>query len=321
MRRAFYVGKLFGFNCMDLKPLQAAVFGNATLDVLCYTVDDVPRNDSITFERPAVTPGGCGSNVAIGLCALGIPTALVARIGADDAGGLAQRYWEKVGLEQSFIRRVPGISTGVSVGLIDSSRQPRFVHTPGANAGLTVDDLDLETLSRRGVKALMVAGFFVLPGLLDGRLPEKLFKAKQLGMLVVLDVVHSPRMNHPEILWPCLTHLDVFLCNEMEARLMTQLKTPEEYSHFFLEKGARAAVIKLGADGCWLESESIREHIPAKPVEVVDTTGAGDAFAAGLVSGLLNGVDLVEACRRANAAGARIVGSEGAVGGWNLIKD
>ena len=65
--------------------MDAVVFGNVTLDTLCYPVDDVPRHQSIPFDRAIVAPGGCGSNTAIGLCALGVPTALVARIGTDDA--------------------------------------------------------------------------------------------------------------------------------------------------------------------------------------------------------------------------------------------
>ena len=65
--------------------MEAVVFGNITLDVICKPVDDVPRHDSLGFEEVVVAPGGCGYNVAIGLCALGVSTALVGRTGNDDA--------------------------------------------------------------------------------------------------------------------------------------------------------------------------------------------------------------------------------------------
>ena len=128
--------------------MEAIVFGNATLDVLCYPVGDVPRYESLPFERAVVAPGGCGSNVAVGLCALGVPTALIARIGTDGAAFLVERYWARIGLDMCFIRRLADRSTAVSVGLVDGDAQPRFVHTPGANAALTADDLDVPALAR-----------------------------------------------------------------------------------------------------------------------------------------------------------------------------
>ena len=108
--------------------MEAVVFGNVTLDALCHPVDDVPRHESISFEQVIVAPGGCGSNVAIGLCALGVDTALVTCIGTDDAAFLVERYWGRVGLDTHFVRRLADVPTAVSVGLVDSDAQPRFVH-------------------------------------------------------------------------------------------------------------------------------------------------------------------------------------------------
>jgi sugar/nucleoside kinase (ribokinase family) len=73
--------------------LDALVFGNVTLDVICYPVNEVPRTESIAFDDVMVSPGGCGSNTAIGLAALGVPTGIVGRTGDDDAADLLFRYW------------------------------------------------------------------------------------------------------------------------------------------------------------------------------------------------------------------------------------
>ena len=70
--------------------MEAVVMGNVTIDVLCFWIDEVPRYESIAFERSVVSPGGCGSNVAIGLCALGISAALIGRIGVDPAANLVK---------------------------------------------------------------------------------------------------------------------------------------------------------------------------------------------------------------------------------------
>ncbi|MBN1891030.1 MAG: carbohydrate kinase family protein [Thermoflexales bacterium] len=301
--------------------MDATVFGNVTLDILCHPVDDVPRHESIRFEQASIGPGGCGSNVAIGLCALGVPTALVARMAVCDAAALIERYWEQVGLDQRFVRRVPGAQMAVSVGLVDSTAQPRFIHTPGANAGLTVDDLDVAALAAEGTRALHVGGFFVLPGVLDGQLAGRLAAARERGMLTSLDVVRCPAMNEPASLWPCMPHLDIFLCNAPEAQRISGESEPPAAARALRSRGAQAVIVKLGAEGCWLDTVSlaggeIRQRIPAPAVQTVDTTGAGDAFAAGLVAALLRGQDIENACQAANQAGARAVGKLGAVAGW-----
>lgn len=298
--------------------MLVVVFGNVTLDVLCYPVEDVPRHQSIAFERSVVSPGGCGSNVAIGLGALGVPTALVACMGADVPARLLDQYWQRWGIECQFVRQVEGQSTGVSVGLVDRESQPRFIHTPGANRLLTAEDLNVDAFVAAGAKFLHIAGYFVLPGILDERLGAALERARERGLVTSLDVVQSPRMNQPEILWTCLPHLDYFLCNQREAATITGMADFKEAAVSLRQRGARTVIIKLGQAGCWVDGEAWQGEVPGYPVQVVDTTGAGDAFAAGLLAGLASGGDLRTACEAANRAGARIVGALGTVSGWEV---
>ena len=201
--------------------MDAVVFGNVTLDTLCYPVDDVPRHQSIPFDRAIVAPGGCGSNTAIGLCALGVPTALVARVGTDDAASLVEQYWERVGLDTRFVRRVPDVQTAVSVGLVDSDAQPRFIHTPGANTTLTADHLDVRALASEGSRFLHVGGFLVMPGVSGEGLAKRLAEARASGMLTSLDVAVSRNRSKPADVWPCLPHVDFFFCNTREACFLT----------------------------------------------------------------------------------------------------
>jgi sugar/nucleoside kinase (ribokinase family) len=133
-----------------------------------------------------------------------------------------------------------------------------------------------------------------------------------------LDVVHSPRMEHPDPLWTCLPHLDVFLCNQREAATITGLEDYRAAAGVLRQRGARAVIVKLGQEGCWVDKESGQEHVPGVPAQVVDTTGAGDAFAAGLLAALASGADLVTACQAGNRAGALIVGALGTVTGWDV---
>ncbi len=295
---------------------KAAVFGNVTLDIICQTVNDVPRHESIAFERALISPGGCASNVALGLAHLGVDVALIARLGDGDAAALVRTHWEKANIDLTHLKVVEGDSTGVSVGLVDKDRQPRFVHTPGANAHLSVDTLPGEWLVKSGSRFLHVAGYFVLPGLLTPHLAEPLAQARSAGMATSLDVVTSPAMDDPSPLWPCLPHLDYFLCNRHEAQRITGESDPHAAAQSLRERGAHTVIVKLGANGCWAENAQIAERIPTPQVNVVDTTGAGDAFAAGLISALLHGEDLPSACRAGNRAGAKVVQSLGAVEVW-----
>jgi sugar/nucleoside kinase (ribokinase family) len=303
--------------------LKAAVFGNVTLDVLCYPVDDVPRDHSISFERSVVSPGGCGSNVAIGLRALDVSTLLIARMGEDLAGEIDARIWSDWGIDCRFVKKDAQLTTGISIGLIDRTFQPRFVHTSGANAKLSADDLDVHSLAANEVGWLHIAGFFVLPGLLDGRLGPALKSAAELGMRISLDVVESPRMRDASHLWPCLSFLDIFLCNQQEAKILTGEADPYRAAAILHSYGAGTVIIKGGDQGCWLSNRSVpaeamtQSRIPAFDVPVVDTTGAGDAFAAGLIASILRGKNLPDACLAANQAGARVVTALGAVSGWS----
>jgi ribokinase len=299
--------------------MEAIVFGNITLDVICKPVDDVPRHDSLAFDDVVVAPGGCGSNVAIGLCALGISSALVGRTGKDDASYLVNRYWRKIGLDSRYVRRLRGLPTGTSVGLIDRDCQPRFVHTSGANKALNPSALRIEEYVDEGARSLHIGGFFVLPGLMQGNLNEKLEQAHKKGIFTSLDVVRSIRMADTSLLWACMPHLDVFLCNLTEASRLTGENNPELAARILRSKGAGAVIVKLGEMGCLLSSSECTAQIAGvQPARVIDTTGAGDAFAAGFIAARLRGKDIQEACQAANRAGSRAVEYLGAVSTWFL---
>ncbi len=297
--------------------MDAIVFGNVTLDIICYPVNDVPRRDSLSFDEVAVTPGGCASNTAIGLAALGVPTGLIAHTGDDDTADMLYRYWERQGINIQFVQRAAG-NTGVSIGLVNDDFQPRFVHTPGANRGLTAASINPQAIAAAGGRFFHIAGFFVLPNLLAA-VAEKLAELRTLGITTSLDVVFTSRMDDPNLraaLWSALPHVDYFMCNDYEAFRLVDERDPVRAARAFKDRGARGVIIKLGENGCWLAADSISRQIPAPKVDVVDTTGAGDAFAAGFVAALSRGADSVEACSSGNQAGSRICTRLGAVEAW-----
>jgi len=298
--------------------MDAIVFGNVTLDIICYPVNEVPRYESIAFEDVTVSPGGCGSNTAFGLASLGIPTGIVARTGDDDAADLLFRYWQRIGVDPRFVSRTPGVPTGTSVGLIDDHFQPRFIHTSGANRGLTAEVLDPAAYATQGVRYFHIAGFFVLPNLFR-QVADKLGQLQKLGITTSLDVVFNVRMDDPKLrdsLWASIPHLDYFMANDHEATRLTGESEPQKAAAAIRARGACNVIIKLGAEGCYASGDDFTGIVPATKVNVVDTTGAGDAFSAGLIAGLAQGLKLHDACRTGNQAGAKICTRLGAITAW-----
>lgn len=296
--------------------MDAIVVGNITLDILCYPVDNVPRHDSLSFDQVYVGPGGCGSNVAIGLSALGVNTGLVGWVGDDESAKLLRNFWDIYHLDQRYIKQKSSTQTGVSVGLIDTDYEPRFIHTSGANMQLTPQDIDVGNFLMNGVRWLHVAGYFVLPGLLDENFAFVMQQTREAGIKTSLDVVNSPRMDNVTPLWSCISTVDYFLCNKFEVYRITGESDPHQASLKLRNRGCGSVIIKLGAEGCFINGDGFCGHIPAPTAKSIDTTGAGDAFAAGLIKSLLEGIEIQEAAKRANEAGAKITEKFGATTAW-----
>lgn len=295
---------------------KVIVFGNVTLDVICQTVDDVPRYESVSFDNVVLSPGGCASNVAIGLSALGVPIYLICKTGDDPAADILFKKWQQFHLNLSYVKKTKDIHTAVSIGLVDHNAQPRFIHTPGANGHLSLDDLDFNIFSQGDIRLFHIGGFFVLPGLLDERLIHVLEQIRKHGVATSLDVVNSKRYWKPEYLFACMTQLDYFLCNQVEATKLTGIDDIQKSAEIFRHVGARNVIIKLGGDGCYVNGETFSGIVPSEKVPVVDTTGAGDAFAAGMLASLSQGATLYEACKSGNQSGAKVVQELGTISYW-----
>jgi len=298
--------------------MKALVFGNVTLDVICYPVNDVPRHESIAFDDVTISPGGCASNTAIGLAALGVPTGIVARTGEDETAEMLFRYWERVGVDPRFVKQTPGKKTGTSVGLVDDHFQPRFVHTPGSNHDINAALIDPQVYASIGVEFFHIAGFFVLPNLFAD-VGQKLAELQSLGITTSLDVVFNVRMDNPELraaLWAAMPHLDYFIANDHEAFRLTGEEEFQKAALQLKERGAKNVIIKLGSEGCYALADPFTGRVPGVKVDAVDTTGAGDAFCAGFIAALAKDADVQAACQAGNQAGARIVQKLGAIAGW-----
>jgi sugar/nucleoside kinase (ribokinase family) len=299
---------------------DVVVLGNFVVDIIAKPVDRLPeRGRLLLIDTLETHSGGNGPNTAGALGKLGFgsadqgPSVMVAgRTGEDLYGRFLLERLEGWNVDTRPVVRDQDCATGVTLVAVDSSGERSFIHHFGANARFGPGDLDWHLLS--GARHLHLASFFILPGW-EGAAAPVLAEARRRGMSTSLDVCWDREGRWMLELASCLPHLDLMMPSEEEARELTGKTDPAAMAKVFLEAGCRAAVIKLGARGCYYAGEEGACLVPAYDVAVRETTGAGDCFIAGFLHARLRGWDLPRALRFANACGARSVSQVGAVTG------
>ncbi len=298
---------------MDNRPgKRVLAVGQFVVDVLVKPVERHPPADVadvVDFIR--LDTGGCTLNAARVLHKLGAPVRLAGLVGDDRLGEFLLSEVARAGLDPSGLRQRSGAITSSSIVLVSPSGERSFFHCPGATAETMLDDVADEDIAWADIVHL--AGTCELNSL---DITAFLKKAKQLGKTVSLDVDYDPKGRWGERVRPWLPYLDYFLPSRKEAAAISGRSDVSENLQFFAERGVRTVVVKLGRDGCIARSPEgqILKH-PAFRVQVVDATGAGDAFVGGFLAGVSEGRALEECLRMACAAGALTVTALGASAG------
>lgn len=287
---------------------------DARLDVLCagilvadLFVPPLPRlpaaGELLKIDPPQLAVGGCAFNAAVDLARLGLRIGVAGPVGRDLFGEFVRRDLAGRGLaDLSGIREIAGLPTAQTVILPVTGEDRRFVHSVGANAGFRVADVDRAVVAAS--RALYVGGYGILPAFDPAELGGLFAFARAKGVRTVLDVAGVAAGSGPTMLGPVLPHVDAFLPNEDEARLLTGLDDPVAQARRFVAIGAAVAVVTRGGDGLAAATRDGAWTAPAFPVEVVDGSGSGDAFDAGFILGLLEGWDLGRTLGFAAAVGA-----------------
>ena len=247
--------------------------------------------------------GGCAANVAVVLSKLGVGSRVVGKVGRDSFGDFVTSSLAGLGIDVSFIGRSETMGTAKTVIVPVAGEDRRYIHTVGANADLTGQDFGPAAMS--GVDVVYLGGYLVLPGLRPGAVVELFEAAHRAGAHTLLDVV-LPGDTHASMddLRSILPSVDFFLPNDDEARQLTGEQDPERQAACFNEAGAATVVITMGGDGLLVRTAADTRLLTASRVEVVDGSGAGDAFAAGLIVGILEGWPLERSLRFASEVGA-----------------
>jgi len=248
--------------------------------------------------------GGCAANVATCLARLGVRPAVSGCVGDDVFADFIEQDLHCKGVEASGIRRSTRLGTSKTVILPVVGEDRRFIHTFGANAEFCDTDIALEALPVGGL--LYLGGFLILPGLDSEAVAQVFRKAQERGIKTVLDVVVpvGDADGKMQLLEPILPFTDYFLPNEEEAHALTGEITPRKQAERFREVGCETVLITQGSKGTLLLSGQEAIQADAYSIEIVDGSGAGDAFTAGWIAGLLEGWPIEETLRFASVIGA-----------------
>jgi sugar/nucleoside kinase (ribokinase family) len=217
------------------------------------------------------------------------------------------------GVDVSALAAQPGADTSQTLIVNVAGQDRRFIHTFGANADFRAADLPRHLFGK--AKVLYLGGYLIMPRVKPAELAAAFAEARAAGTKTVLDVVTPGPADYMPQLAPVLPHVDVFLPNTDEARLITGEADPLAQAEFFRRHGARTVVITCGGAGSVLVGDGQRLRAGTYPIEYVDGSGGGDAFAAGYMAGLLRGIETAECLRLASALGASCVRAVGTTPG------
>ena len=291
--------------------------GIFVVDVIGRAIDRYPEKGGlVVFDELEMHSGGCANNTAIGLAKLGIDVGAVGRIGTDKFGDFVLQTLNDNHVDTRGVVRDTKTNTSVTFVTVASDGERSFLHYMGSNGIFSEADVDFDLI--RVSKILHVAGSFVMPKL-DGEPTAHILRtAREAGVVTSLDTVWDTSGNWLKTLEPCLPHVDVFLPSIEEAKQLTGLDSPPDIARFLMDYGIQTVGLKMGDRGSYVRSGTEEFYVPAYEVDVVDTTGAGDAYVAGFLAGTVMGWDLKRTSELASAAGAACVTAIGTTAG---IKD
>lgn len=281
--------------------VKVVVVGSANMDMIAFAPKLPAPGETVLGTRFEMACGGKGANQAVACARLGAETWFIGRVGTDSFGDMLLQSFKDAGVRTDFVRRDPVNSSGVALIFVDERGQNEIVVVPGANGRVGRDDIDNASAVWGNCKALLVQ--FEIPLSTVG---YAIGEASRRGAIVVVNPAPAPREPIPEE-WFGL--VDVWTPNESEIEGLTgiaviDMESAEKAAKAMLDKGAKSVVLTLGVNGSLLATTEFVRHFPAFPVQAVDATAAGDAFAAALTVRLAEGATLEEAVIFANAAGA-----------------
>ncbi len=272
-------------------------------DVVCSPIEGIPAAGKLApADTMQLSLGGCCANAALDLARLGVSVGAAGCVGNDVFGQFIVDALSRGGVDIAGVDTVDAINTAATMVVNVRGEDRRFISSPGANHRFTVEHIPPNWVQE--AKVLYVGGYLMLPGLENERTLEWLRSLRAAGTKTVLDVVYLGGDNCRRAVELLLPEVDYFLPNDDEAAVLTGLDDPLQQAQAFRDAGAANVVVTQGDGGCLLLGDDVRLRAGVYPIDFVGGTGAGDAFDAGFMMGLLAGEDPAGCIRWAAALGA-----------------
>lgn len=265
--------------------------------------------------KPVLTSGGSAANTIHGLARLGINTGFIGKVGDDEMGNFFNTDMEKSGIKPSLLQSTT--PTGKAIALVSQDSERTFATYLGAAVELTSEDLISDIFD--GYQYFHIEGYLVQ----NHKLIEKSIKmAKQKGLKVSLDLAsYNVVEENLEFLKRVITdYVDIVFANEEEAKAFTG-EEPENALNT-LSKSCEIAIVKIGKAGSLIKTNNKTYKAGIIDVESIDTTGAGDLYAAGFIYGLINDKSMDECGRIGSLLSGKVIENMGAKiseEGWAFI--
>jgi sugar/nucleoside kinase (ribokinase family) len=289
--------------------------GQLAADILVRPVERVDFGvDTRRVDGIDIKSGGDGLNVALGLAKLGNRVGFCGKVGTDQLGAYLAEVILAAGIDDRGLGRTGETTTCACLVLINGSGDRAFFYHGGANELFSPADIDERLVAEASI--VHVGGTYLLPRF-DGEGAARLFeRARAAGKITSMDVTWDVTGRWLSVIEPCLPHLSFFMPSIREAERIAASSDPARIAEFFEARGVATSVIKLGEKGCYVKRRGEPGIlVQAFRTRVVDTTGAGDSFVAGFLTGLLKKWDLRRSASFACAVAALNIQKVGATGG------
>ena len=275
---------------MSAKKYDATIVGLYVLDILGRPVSEIPKGGDLAYiDELRLTVAGTAGGTIIDCAKLGLSTLAVGAVGDDEKADFVVSVLEKFGADTAGFERIKGVPTSSTILNIRPNGERPALHLRGACDYFMPPNK--EKLNIFDCKVFHLGGTGLLKKL-DGSASVELLKdAKENECITTWDLIGATESTI-DIVKPLLPHIDYFMPSIEEGSIMCGLDDPMDIAKYYLDNGVTNCVLTMGGEGSLFVNKDETIKTPAFDINVVDTTGCGDAFDAGMITSLINDFDL-----------------------------
>jgi len=299
---------------------DVSVIGLYILDILGRPVTRIPERGNVDFiEEIRLTVAGTAGGTVVDTAKLGLRSLAVGAVGDDEKADWVLLTLEKHGIDTSAMQRLQGVPTSATILNVRPNGERPALHVRGASDHF---DLPASLYDQVFDAPIVHLGGTGLLRTLDGPASLAVLReAKARGRTTTFDLI-AASAETAHLVMPLLPHIDYFMPSIEEAQDMSGRSGPQDCASFYLDKGATCCVFTLGGEGAYyVHRDGTRLRSPAYEIDVVDTTGCGDAFDAGFIAALHHKMDVETSLRFAQASAGLVATGLGSDAGIVSFED